>query len=122
MLKSDCKVYYVYEFGGEFEDKWEHGLGVCSTLELAKELQKQSKDFHATFKTPPIQYDTFMDMVDAVREYEIENDVYFGEDYIDQMVKMFPQYSKEELELTDRLMYEYNDYIDTNIIELNYYN
>ena len=39
MLKTNSKVYIVSEFGGEYKDKWEHLVGVCSSLELAEELK-----------------------------------------------------------------------------------
>lgn len=120
MLKATSKVYVVSEFGGEYEDKWEHPIGVCSTLELAREMQEISRKEHTP--NPPIPFDVYDELLDKLSIYEMENNLVLGEDYIEELAKMFPEYSKEDLEITDKLWYAYcEDYIDTRITEIDYY-
>lgn len=119
MLKATSKVYVVSEFGGEYEDRWEHAIGACSTLELARELQETSRKKHAL--NPPIPFDVYDELLDKLAIHEMENSLDFGEDYIEELSKMFPKYSKEDLELTDKLWLSIDDYIDTRITEIDYY-
>ena len=45
------KVYIVIEYGGEWEDSWEHISGVCSSPELAQKLADKIKQAHSSLES-----------------------------------------------------------------------
>lgn len=114
MLTSNSKVYYVYIVIGEYEDRYEEGVGVCATLELAEQLKKQTE------KEPNISYETYSEMINALYDYEEEHEVTFDDD-IDGLLEMFPEYTREELEMAER-KYDYFEEQQVYIKELNFYN
>lgn len=119
MLTTTSKVYYVYEFGGEYEDKWEHAIGVCSSLELAQELKAQTEASREIECSIPEE--EYCDMLDALYEYEEENGE-ICEEEIEGLLKLFPKYTREELEAAERKYNSYDDYIGVNIEEIDFYN
>lgn len=119
MLKTTSKVYYVYEFGGEYEDKWEHAIGVCSSLELAKELKAQAEASRQVECS--ISEEEYCDMLTTLFEYEEERGE-VCEDEIGCLLKLFPGHTREELEAAERKYHSYDDFIGVNIEEIDFYN
>lgn len=119
MLTTTSKVYYVYEYGGEYEDKWERAIGVCSSLELAEKLKAQAEAPHQVECS--ISEEEYSDMLGVLFEYEEEQGEIF-EDEIEELLKLFPKYTREELEAAVRKYSSYDDYIGVNIEEIDFYN
>lgn len=44
LMYSTSKVYVVSKCGGEYEDRWEHIIGVCSSSELADLLKHKIEE------------------------------------------------------------------------------
>lgn len=119
MLTTTSKAYYVYEFGGEYEDRWEHAIGVCSSLELAKELKAQAEASRQVECS--ISEEEYCDMIDALYEYEEEHGE-ICEEEIEGLLKLFPGHTREELEAAERKYNSYDDFIGVNIEEIDFYN
>lgn len=47
-MHSTSKVYVVSKCGGEYEDRWEHIVGVCSSSELADLLKYKIEEQNAS--------------------------------------------------------------------------
>ena len=47
-MHSTSKVYVVSKYGGEYEDRWEHIVGVCSSSELADLLKYKIEEQHTS--------------------------------------------------------------------------
>lgn len=119
MLKTNSKVYYVYEFGGQYEDSWEHPIGVCSTLTLAQELKKETE---AKRNEPcNIPEEEYVEMENALYEYEDEHGEIYDE-IVEGLAKLFPQYSPEDLQTAKKKYSFYDDYVGVEIEEINFYN
>lgn len=118
-MTPNSKVYLVYEFGGEYEDKWEHTVGVCSSLELAKELKAQAEAAHQV--ECPISAEEYDSMIEYLYDYEWEHGE-ICEEEIAGLLQLFPRYTKEELEAAERKYNSYDDYIGVNIEEIDFYN
>lgn len=118
MLKTNSKVYYVYEYGGEYEDRWEHSIGVCSSLELAQELKALNESSRMTENSI---YDEYESMLHDLWEYKLEKEE-VCENEIEDLLKLFPNYTREELEKAEEIYWNYSDYIGTMIREINFYN
>lgn len=107
-------VFVVIEYGGEDDYKWDKIIGVCTTKELAEQLQEKSRKENS-LPSPIPEFEALYDLyLDHEPKYPPNN-------YIDGMAEMFPQYSREQLEQADRAMFNYNDYIDTQIEEVKFY-
>lgn len=119
MLKSNSKVYLVTEYGGEYEDKWEHTIGVCSSLDLAQELKAEVEESHRIECSIPEE--KYFEMCDYLYEYEEEHGE-ICEEEIEGLLKLFPEYSEEELRKADRKYCSYDDYSGVDIQELDLYN
>ena len=48
LMRSTSKVYVVSKCGGEYEDRWEHIVGVCSSPELADLLKHKIEEQHTS--------------------------------------------------------------------------
>lgn len=115
------QVYVVTEYGGEWEDRWTRVIGVCATKERAEQLQEESRKKNSLNNPIPEfeeLYDKYCNWWEQKRCKEDSN--YFDTNYIDGIAKMFPQYSKEELEQADKAYFSL-DYIDTTIETINFY-
>ena len=87
MLKTVSKVYIVSEYGGEYEDRWEHAIGVCSSLKLAQELKAEalaSREIKCN-----ISEDELGEMLDHLYEYEDEHEP-ICESEEEGLQKLFP--------------------------------
>lgn len=119
MLKPSSKVYYVYVFGGEYEDKWELPVGVCPTLDLAEKLKRQTEDSYTIeCKIPEDEYNR---MVDYLYDYEEKNGM-MGEDFCESLAKLFPKYSLKDIETAESKYNSYNDFGGVMIEEIGFYN
>lgn len=118
MLTSNSKVYYVYIIGGEYEDRYEQGVGVCATIELAEQLKEQIES--EINKEPSISYEVYSEMINSLYDYEEEHDITFDDD-IEGLLMIFPEYTREELEIAER-KYDYFEEQWVYIKELNFYN
>lgn len=98
------KVYVVVEFGGFYEDAWEHTIGVCSTSELADKLKAQIEEEHDPSNCV-ISEEDWESISD--RLYEAEESGY--EDTVSGIKGLFPEYSEEDIKQAMKL---YNDYLD----------
>lgn len=106
------KVYIVIEYGGEWEDSWEHISGVCSSLELAEKLVEKIKQAHSGPES--ISRDRFDELYNAVCDYELKYDISLG-DMPEAMLKLFPEYSKEEI---DKAIATYDSFNDWHGVEI----
>lgn len=113
-LTESTKVYAVIECGGDYEEGWEHIVGVCSTPELADELKAKTEDKLDPSKCP-ISEDEWNDMWESL----YEEDVY---DTVSSMKKHFPQYSEEDLSRAMRLYDDpYSENAWVRIEEIDFY-
>lgn len=97
------KGYAVIEFGGEYEDAWEHTVAVCLASEDAELLKsKIEKNVSLGPTIPFMEYDQAM--ADYYNEYPEDNDV-----IIDKLLKITSEHSKEEWESAISI-YESNYY------------
>lgn len=117
MLKTDSKVYYVYDFGGEYEDAWEQAIGVCSTLELANKLKEETE---AKRQECPISETEYDEMLDYLYAYERDHG-YICDNEIDGLIKLFPKYSADEIKTASDKYYS-EDFVGIGIMEIDFYN
>ena len=99
------KVYIVIEYGGEWEDSWEHISGVCSSLELAQKLADKIKQAHSGPES--ISKDEYEELCKAVSDYEYNHDVTLGDTMSEAIPKLFSEYSKEDI---DKAIIAYDNY------------
>lgn len=118
-MTSYSKVYLVYEFGGEYEDRWEQPVGVCSTLQLAEEL-KAKVEAERQGPECSISEEKYNEMLDTLYEQDFDEESY--ETDVDGLLMLFPQYSRDELEAADKKYFSYNDYLGVEIEEIDFYN
>lgn len=104
--------FLVTTYGGEYEDKWESHVGVCTTRELAEELKQKIIRSHA--KPTKISEDRWSEMYDAVLESDLEMD----DDFIQVMYSLFPEYSKEDIDQAYRVYESYDDFAGVSIKEI----
>lgn len=119
MITNLSKVYAVIEYGGEWEDSWEHILGVCSTSELADALKNKIEESH--YKQLAISKDEWLNMYEKLVEYEEETEEDF--DCIPEgLAMLFPEYNMKDIEdATERYYSQYYDYIGVRIEEINFF-
>ena len=94
------KVYVVVEFGGFYEDAWEHTIGVCSTSELADKLKAQIEEEHDPSNCV-ISEEDWESISD--RLYEAEESRYEYEDTVSGIKGLFPEYSEEDIKQAMKL-------------------
>lgn len=106
------KVYVVKEYGGEWEDSWEHIVGVCSTPELADSLKAKREELNKT----NIDEDKWNSMWDA-----IPNEIYDSQKVISLMLNNFPEYTEKDIKNAMKL-YDEQGSIGVEIEEIDFYN
>lgn len=119
MLKTASKVYIVSEFGGEYEDKWEHPVGVCSSLELAEELK--TKILAGREIKTNISAEEYEEMLDYLYEYEDEHGEICDEE-AEGIKKLFPDRNPEDIDEIDKVYLSYDDFGGVDIREVDFYN
>lgn len=112
------KVYIVSEFGGEYEDKWERPLGVCSSLEIAEKL-KTKRLAEREAKTN-ISIEEYEEMLDYLYEYEDKHGT-ICEDYAEGVKKLFPDRNPKDIDAIDKVYFSYDDFVGIDIQETNFY-
>lgn len=116
---NHSKVYAVIEYGGEWEDSWEHILGVCSTPELADTLKNKIEESHS--RNINISYDEWEEMYERLAEYESNTGEYF-EDIRDGLLFLFPDRKVEDIEdAVKRYFYQEDGYVGVRIEEINFF-
>lgn len=119
MLETNSKVYLVSEFGGEYEDKWDQPIGVCSSLELAEKLKSEILA-NREIKTN-ISLEKYEEMLDYLYEYEDKHGAICKEES-EGIKKLFPDYNPEDIDAVDKVYFSYNDFGGVDITEINFYN
>lgn len=119
MMNTLSKVYAVIEYGGEWEDSWEHILGVCSTSELADSLKNRIEE--SRHKEIKITADEFDRLYDKLAEYEAETGQYF-ESVSDGIISLSPEYDAKDIEEALQKYYFPDDYVGVRIEEINFFN
>lgn len=107
------KYYVVLERSGEYEDYYEHIVGVCPTLSLAKSLKNKIEDLLFYKGNIP-------DISNLVDEFW---KVYYFED-IDEaegIHKLHPEYSLEDIELALEYYHSIDNEKEIIIREINFY-
>lgn len=113
-----AKVYIVIEYGGEYEDSWEHIIGVCSTPELADELKTETENSHN--KSCNITEDEWFNINEAVSNWEDDHEVF--DDLVSGIKFLFPcRYSDKDIQDAIDKYDNYDDYCGVYIKEANYY-
>ncbi len=113
----NSEVYAVIEYGGEYEDKWEHIVGICSTFEVANELKNKVEEIHNPVST--ISMEEWEDMMD--RLCEAEEDGFQYEDLASGLKALFPEYSEEELRNAVNKYDYYRSWCGVKIQEVDFY-
>lgn len=112
------KVYVVVEFGGMYEDSWEHIVGVCSTPELADEIKARIEEKHNSSNSV-ISVEDWESITD--RLCEAEESGYEYEDTVSGIKGLFPEYSNEDIEKAIVLYDDYLDWTGVMIKEIDFY-
>lgn len=119
MLTTISKVYIVSEFGGEYGDKWEHPVGVCSSLELAEELKaKTLADREIKCNISEEEYEK---MLNYLYDYE-EKHGPICDDETEGIIKLFPDKNPEDIEIADKQYFSCDDFGGVYIEEMDFYN
>lgn len=118
-MLTTTKVYIVSEYGGEYEDKWEHAVGVCSSLELAEELKaKTLADREIKCNISEEEYEK---MLDYLYDYEEQHGP-ICEDEAEGIIKLFPDKNPEDIEIADKQYFSRDDFGGVYIEEVDFYN
>lgn len=116
---NHSKVYAVIEYGGEWEDFWEHILGVCSTPELADTLKNKIEESHS--RNINISYDEWEEMYDKLSEYEEKTGDEF-DNILDGLLFLFPGYEAKDIEeAVEKYFYQKDDYVGVRTEEINFF-
>ncbi len=113
------KVYIVSEYGGEYEDKWEHAIGVCPSLELAEQLKTET--LAAREIKCNISEEELGEMLDRLYEYEDKHEP-LGESEEEGLQKLFPDKDPKDIEIACKKFFSYDDFGGVDIREVNFYN
>ena len=112
------KVYVVIEFGGMYEDAWEHIIGVCSSSELADELKSKVEKEHDP-SDPVISKEDWENITDRLCEAEEEGFEY--ETTEEGIKQLFPEYSIEDIRKAITLYDDIRDWCGVEIREIDFY-
>lgn len=118
MLKTTSKIYIVSEYGGEYEDKWEHAIGVCSSLELAEQLKAEA--LAAREIKCNISEEEFNEMLDYLYNYEEEHGSICDSEE-EGLQKLFPDKDPEDIEIACDRYFSCDDFSGIYIDEVNFY-
>ena len=108
----------MVEFGGFYEDAWEHIIGVCSTSELADKLKAQIEEEHDPSNCV-ISEEDWESISD--RLYEAEESGYEYEDTVSGIKGLFPEYSEEDIKQAMKLYDDYLDWGGVVVREIDFY-
>lgn len=112
------KVYAVIEFGGEYEDAWEHIIGVCSSSELADELKSRVEKRHDSSNLA-ISEEDWESITD--RLYEAEEEGFEYDSIVSGVKRLFPEYSEEDIIQAEKIYDDYSDWSGVFVREIDFY-
>lgn len=118
MLKTTSKVYIVSEYGGEYEDKWEHAIGVCSSLELAEQLKAETLAARET--KCAISEEELQEMLNYLDDYEEEHGLICDSEE-EGLKKLFPDKDPNDIEIACSKYFSYDDFAGIDIQEVGFY-
>lgn len=116
---TNSKVYVVSEYGGEYEDKWEHTIGVCSSLELAEKIKAEAlarREIKCSVSDEELE-----EMLDYLYEYEEEHGPICDSEE-EGLQKLFPDKNPKDIEIACDKYFSYDDFTGVNIEEIDFYN
>lgn len=118
-MSSNSKVYVVSEYGGEYEDRWERIVGVCSSSELADRLKHKIEERFNSDNCilSEEDYESMMD-----RFLFESNGGYNCDSILDGLSKMFPECPREEIEKAMMLYDWEEDFCGVTIREVDLFN
>ena len=102
-MELSKEVWVVSEYGGEYEDKWEHVIGVFPTESLAKEFVEWHKGDKIKNIIPPEKYRELLEELDKIADI----DEYYEYDDNYWINKLHPEYS---IEVLDKSEFYYSNY------------
>lgn len=110
------KVYVVIEGGGEYVDKWERVIGVCSTSEIADSLKAKLES--SRNKTPITEYQWDI-MYHELMKWEEDHEQFNS--IVEGMRFLFPEWSEEDIISAHEAYDFYGDDYRVMIQEINFY-
>lgn len=114
------KVYVVSEFGGEYDYKWDHIVAVCNDKIEAERLKRQIEDEHNDNGVIDNRlYDKLL--IEMYNYYEDKGGEYDYETEIEDLHKLFPEYSIKDLEKANARYYDWQDWHGVSIEEVDFY-
>ena len=118
LMTMSSKVYAVIEYGGEYEDSWQHIIGICCTSELADELKAKIEESHN--KSCKITANERYSINEAIENWEEDHEEF--ETIVDGIKFLFPDsYSDKDIQDAIDKYNSYGDYLGVQIQEVPYY-
>jgi len=109
--QSMNKVYAVIEFGGEYEDKWQHIIAICSTPEFADVIRNKVEEAHQT----TISEEEYLD---ALAQYDEEYPDDFNVD-LEKLQNLNSKYSLEDWKQAEQA-FDYSDWFGVEVKEIDF--
>ena len=113
------RVYIVESFGGQYEDKWNHVIGIYTDYDKALSVAKEECEKHSVDESKlPMTWDEYQQFNYGYPDYPED-----GYDYNDEYLWNYYNtcidrdgHTKEEFELMDRMQsMKYDDFTGCNI-------
>lgn len=117
--KAQNRVYVVESFGGQYEDKWNHVIGIYTDYDKALSVAKEECEKHSVDESKlPMTWDEYQQFNYGYPDYPED-----GYDYNDEYLWNYYNtcidrdgHTKEEFELMDRMQsMKYDDFTGCNI-------
>ena len=117
--KAQNRVYVVESFGGQYEDKWNHVIGIYTDYDKALSVAKEECEEHFVDESKlPMTWDEYQQFNYGYPDYPED-----GYDYNDEYLWNYYNtcidrdgHTKEEFELMDRMQsMKYDDFTGCNI-------
>lgn len=117
--KAQNRVYVVESFGGQYEDKWNHVIGIYTDYDKALSVAKEECEKHSVDESKlPMTWDEYQQFNYGYPDYPED-----GYDYNDEYLWNYYNtcidrdgHTKEEFELMDRMQStKYDDFTGCNI-------
>ena len=117
--KTQNRVYVVESFGGQYEDKWNHVIGIYTDYDKALSVAKEECEKYFVDESKlPMTWDEYQqfnygypDLPDDGYDYDDESLFDYYNTCIDR-----DGHTKEEFELMDRMQsMKYDDFVGCNI-------
>ena len=117
--KAQNRVYVVESFGGQYEDKWNHVIGIYTDYDKALSVAKEECEEHFVDESKlPMTWDEYQQFNYGYPDYPED-----GYDYNDEYLWNYYNtcidrdgHTKEEFKLMDRMQsMKYDDFTGCNI-------